>query len=69
MKIEKFEFGEYGIKTLRRTEYYDRGVLHREDGPAIIQIDGDEEWFYHGARIFCSNIEQFNRLIRLKAFW
>ncbi len=33
------------------TIWYKENVLfywHREDGPACIMDDGDEEWYYHG---------------------
>ena len=26
------------------------GKLHRDDGPALINSDGDKEWYYHGKR-------------------
>ena len=29
-------------------EYYKNGVLHREDGPALIKENGDKEWYFNG---------------------
>lgn len=32
--------------------WYDKnGMLHREDGPAIVYIDGTYWWFIHGKQI------------------
>jgi hypothetical protein len=67
------------------------GVLHREDGPAAIYVNGDETWYlngkwhredgpafdwigakswcYHGKYIPCKTQQEFERLLRLKAFW
>ncbi len=42
---------------------------HRLDGPAIIYDDGSETWFFNGVEIPCSSQEEFERLIKLKAFW
>lgn len=34
-----------------RTEYHnDEGLLHREDGPAVIWNDGEKEWYINGER-------------------
>ncbi len=43
--------------------------LHREDGPAIEFISGDKEYWYYGQYIDCKTDEEFQRLIKLKAFW
>ena len=45
------------------------GLLHRLDGPAIEGIDGRKYWYFHGKYINCNSQEEFERLIRLKAFW
>ncbi len=45
------------------------GLLHRIDGPTIIYADGSQEWHYNGEKINCSSQKEFERLIRLKAFW
>jgi len=41
---------------------------HRLDGPAITSF-GKNYWWYHGRFINCKTQEEFERLIRLKAFW
>lgn len=54
--------------------WYD-GKLHREDGPAYTNInyhdDGKRiiQWFYFVTKIKCSTQEEFERYLRLKAFW
>lgn len=56
--------------------FYD-DKLHRIDGPAVTQfilISNDEvgdecEWWFHGTKIDCSSQEEFEKLIKLKAFW
>jgi hypothetical protein len=50
-------------------EWLVHNMLHREDGPAIILPDGNKEWYLHGKKINCSTQEQFERLMRLRAFW
>jgi hypothetical protein len=45
------------------------GDYHREDGPAIEHYTGKKEWWYRGNRIECSSQEEFERLIKVKAFW
>jgi hypothetical protein len=42
---------------------------HREDGPAIEDSDGSKEWWVNGERLPCTTQKQFERLMRLKAFW
>ena len=36
---------EYGTQ-----EWYLNGYLHREDGPAIIRVDGTKKWYINGIR-------------------
>jgi hypothetical protein len=51
------------------TFYYDGNARHhRLDGPAREWAAG-KEWYIHGERIFCSSQEEFERLMKLKAFW
>jgi hypothetical protein len=45
------------------------GKLHRENGPAVEHANGVKWWYYHGKAIWCSNLEEFERIIRMKAFW
>jgi hypothetical protein len=52
-----------------QTWYDEMGRFHREDGPAIIFVDGVELWYYHGKPIVCQTQEEFVRILKLKAFW
>lgn len=50
----------------KRTEWRDKnGRLHREDGPAVIWEDGDQEWFINGVlhRLDGPAINYFNSKI------
>jgi hypothetical protein len=47
----------------------DTGLYHREDGPAVTNTYGSQYWFYEGKQIQCSSQEEFERLLKLKAFW
>ncbi len=49
-------------------DWYVNGLLHREDGPAV-ERDYGKSYYYHGQYIKCDNDEEFQRLIKLKAFW
>jgi len=57
--------------------YFDnKKRYHRLDGPATTYsfdyTDGRSstpKWFYHGQYIDCKSQEEFDRIIRLKAFW
>lgn len=49
--------------------WFQNGEYHREDGPAIEHSDGYKEWHYEGKYVDCNSQEQFERLIKLKAFW
>jgi len=42
---EKIVVDEYGTK-----HWYRGNLLHREDGPAVIQRNGGHAWFYYGNR-------------------
>jgi hypothetical protein len=42
---------------------------HREDGPAIEYFDGRKSWFLNDIKLDCSSQEDFEKLIKLKAFW
>ena len=44
-------------------------VRHREDGPAVIYSDGRKMWILHEKILDCSSQEEFERLMKLKAFW
>jgi hypothetical protein len=49
--------------------WYSHGIRHRMDGPAIIWYNGPKYWYYNGTHIPCSSQEEFEKLIKLKAFW
>ena len=50
--------------------YFVNGVRHREDGPALERCQGESEWYYEGDHIpNISCLEEFQRVIKLKAFW
>jgi len=49
--------------------WYQHDRLHREDGPAIILHNGFQEWFLNGKIINVSSQEEFERYMKLKAFW
>ena len=49
--------------------WHQHGKLHREDGPAIDYNDGTKLWYYQGKLINCSSQEEFERLMKLKAFY
>jgi hypothetical protein len=44
-------------------------IFHREDGPAWEGNDGSKEWWINGECLPCTTQKQFERLMRLKAFW
>jgi hypothetical protein len=46
------------------------GNIHRELGPAVERLDGQHQWWYEGFFIFsCKSQQEFEKLIKLKAFW
>jgi hypothetical protein len=49
--------------------WYMNNKCHREDGPAVECFDGEKFWYWNNIRIDCSNQEEFERLLKLKAFW
>ena len=49
--------------------WYINNKLHREDGPAIEIANGGKWWHLNGKWIDCSSQEQFEKLLKLKAFW
>lgn len=58
------EDGKYGNKY-----WYLHGLPHRSDGPATERSDGLNLWYLSGEYIDCDSQEEFERLIKLKAFW
>jgi hypothetical protein len=49
--------------------YYMNDKRHREDGPAREYPEGDKEWWINGELLSCKTQKQFERLMKLKAFW
>ena len=49
--------------------WYLDGKCHRADGPAIEYADGTKYWYLNDKQINCKSQEEFERLMRLKAFW
>ena len=49
--------------------WYMDGKRHRVDGPAIEYGCGNNVWYYQGKHIKCSSQEEFEKLLKLKAFW
>ena len=49
--------------------WYQNGLCHRLDGPAIEYADGTKCWYFRGQQIECTDQIQFERMLRLKAFW
>lgn len=47
------------IGTITYRDIY--GNIHREDGPAVIQIDGTEHWWYNNK--YLSNVHSAEELI------
>jgi hypothetical protein len=46
--------------------WYRYGKQHRTDGPAMVGADGSKFWYLNGKEL---SEEEFNQLIKLKAFW
>jgi len=59
------------IISLNAKEWYFNGKRHREDGPAIeyLQNQATDKWYYHGKNVDCSTQQQFEKIMKLKAFW
>jgi hypothetical protein len=50
-------------------EWYQDDVLHRINGPARTSQWGGHTWWYNGELLLCNSQEEFEQLLRLKAFW
>jgi hypothetical protein len=73
MKVTKLpnggELREYASDS---KQWFLNGKRHREDGPAVEYVYGNKEWkewWVNGERLPCTTQKQFERLMRLKAFW
>lgn len=58
----------YNSQMILREAWYNNGILHREDGPALIYRDGIKEWVINGSYLNCKSQEEFLKLLKLKAF-
>jgi len=45
------------------------GLRHRLDGPAVENDYGYKAWYVDGRYIDCKTQEEFEKLLKLKAFW
>ena len=59
---------------IRNQWWYRHGLLHREDGPAANWATTNDNsvvmtWYLNGKRINCSTQKEFEKLLKLKAFW
>jgi len=50
-------------------QWYVNGFRHRENAPAVEYISGAKRWYYNGIFIDCDTQEEFEVLLKLKAFW
>ena len=50
-------------------EWWLNGKRHRIDSPAIEYSSGSKCWYLNNQRIECSTQQEFEQLMRLKAFW
>ncbi|NBT47482.1 MAG: hypothetical protein EBT07_06625 [Actinobacteria bacterium] len=41
------------------TEWYKKGFIHREDGPAIEYPNDRKEWFLNGQEIYSFNVKDY----------
>jgi hypothetical protein len=51
------------------TRWFLEDKLHRVDGPAIENTYGTKRWYYQGTLINVNSQIEFNRMLKLKAFW
>ena len=49
--------------------WYQNGKCHRLDGPAVEYDNITKSWYYQGKKISCSSQQEFEKIIKLKAFW
>ena len=80
-KINEYSYKNEGMSDNHTYEnwYYDYEckIQHRIDGPAFIMIELElpgnkisayQEWWFMGIKYDCSSQEEFERLLKLKAF-
>jgi len=49
--------------------WYQDGKIHRVDGPAYIRVNGYQEWWINGHFLNVKSQQEFERYMKLKAFW
>ena len=49
--------------------WFVNGKKHRLDGPAIETFDGRKLWYVDDVLIHCKDQEEFERLLKMRAFW
>jgi hypothetical protein len=49
--------------------YLKNSKLHRLDGPAVEYSDRPNEWWYEGQYVPCLSQSEFERYLKLRAFW
>jgi hypothetical protein len=49
--------------------WYKHGLYHRLDGPAIEWTTGEKAWYINGEDVMVDSQEEFDRFVKLKAFW
>ena len=49
--------------------WYQYSLVHRENGPAIVSFDGVETWWIKNKILKVNSQEEFERYMKLKAFW
>jgi hypothetical protein len=56
------------IETVHGIYWFLNGApyFHREDGPAVIESNGNKEWWLFGKKY---GEEDYNQMIEMKAFW
>jgi hypothetical protein len=59
------------VGRVRCEQWFRYGERHREDGPAIVYPNNEcnDRWFVDGKKIECNTQEEFERWLRVKAFW
>jgi hypothetical protein len=55
--------------TPSKKSWYQFGLKHRVDGPAMEYLDGWNMWYYEGKIIDVSSQEDFERYLKMKSFW
>ena|ERR1022692_4957689 len=49
--------------------YYEYGNLHCLNRAAVKYKNGEQEWWVKGKRLDCTTQKEFEKLMKLKAFW